>query len=249
MNDIRKIVFSDFYFNNRWLSDFDAEIGGSSPTSFNISVLPEKQLTTQSVMGVDGELITSVRFLPRTFPIPIVLHDLSRVREIANWLSCIEPQYFQFKGDNVRIKCLVDSAVDVTKLFTSIGTAEIKFIAHDVYYEAIDDITHVFNNPAVGQIFNFHNQGTSPSKPMIRVYGTGTVTIDLNGEEFTLDGITGGYVDMDCAKQTVFNTSGNKYHIFRGKFKNLVLKPDYNDIKLVNGSVTKIEVQCRSRWL
>ena len=249
MNDINKVIFSDFYFNNRWLSDFDAEIGGSTPTLPSISALPEKEIGTQQVMGVDGQLVTSVRFLPRTFSLPIVLNDLSRLRELANWLGAIEATDFHFRGDNVKIKCMVEGAVDVAKLFGSLGTADIKFIAHGVYYEAIDDITHVFNSPVVAQVINFHNQGTSPSKPMLRVYGTGVVKIQLNGEEFTLDGITGGYVDMDCAKQTVFNSTGNKYHIFKGKFKNLSLKPDYNDLKLVSGTVTKIEVQCKSRWI
>lgn len=249
MNDINKIMFSDFYFNNRWLSDFDAEIGGSTPTLPSISALPEKEINTQSVMGVDGELVTSVRFLPRTFSLPIVLNDLSRLREIASWLSSFEPAYFHLKGDNVKIKCMVDSAVDVAKLFGSVGTAEIKFIAHGVYYEAIDDITHVLNAPVAGQVYNIHNQGTSISKPTLRVYGSGVIKINLNGVEFTLDGVTGGYVDMDFQKQTVFNASGNKYHIFRGKFFDLNLKPDYNDIKLVSGSATKIEVQCKSRWI
>ena len=143
MIDLTEIDITDFYFNNHWLSDFGGIVAGKSGfTSY--SLLPSKEIKTEKIIGVDGELITNVRYNPRTFVVPVYFSDITRIRDIAGWLNVKKPMDFNCGKDMVKIKCMFDSAVDIQN-YNLTGTTELKFIAHNPYFSLISESYEVFN--------------------------------------------------------------------------------------------------------
>ena len=88
------------------------------------------------------------------------------------------------------------------------------------------------------------NPTAYPSKPLIRIYGTGTATV--GNTEITLTDNTGNYTDIDCELMDSYRgaASRNQYVSFTGN-DYPVLEPGDNQVLLGTG-ITKIEIT--PRW-
>lgn len=79
-----------------------------------------------------------------------------------------------------------------------------------------------------------------PSKPMLRVYGTGTVGV---GDATLTVGGTQSYVDIDCERMDAYTGSTNMNGYVSGTFP--VIEPGANGVT-ISGSVTSVEIT--PRW-
>jgi predicted phage tail component-like protein len=131
----------DFYFNGHWLSEFGGMICGKSGFN-NISILPQLEIKTEKVLGRHGEIVYDSTYQPRSFVVPVKFEDISIIRDIAGWLNATEPQDFYFKGDAIKIQCLIDSALDL-EMYCYQGVVDLKFIAHNPLYTSIEDFKYV----------------------------------------------------------------------------------------------------------
>lgn len=299
----------DFYFNGRWLSEFNGIIAGKNGLA-PFSSIPSKEISTEKILGVDGELVTNVRYNPRTFVVPVLFNDLTKLRDISAWLGVRQPTDFYFKNDTVKISCMIDSAIDIEN-YNMAGTVELKFIAHNPYYYAVNDIKYIFAKFDRGfsqidplQIYNtvnitqydrytpatyevvtvdtqtmsknttwqlytdgtvtkngsvitmevtsfatqtLFNDGNCDSFPLIKVVGTGNITVGINGDAFTVNNVV-DYCYIDSYYYSCYRDSTNKINDFSGNF--LKLKTEYNTISVVStGTITSIELQCNSKWI
>ncbi|MBR2554964.1 MAG: hypothetical protein IKE94_08915 [Aeriscardovia sp.] len=78
-----------------------------------------------------------------------------------------------------------------------------------------------------------------PSRPLIRIYGTGTV--DINGQLITVNTVD-GYVDIDFDTMQAYKGSTNCNN--NVEFSELTLQPGVNNIDLT--TVSKVEI--KGRW-
>lgn len=248
MKDINNIKFDDFYYNNHWASEYGITIGGASGVPLS-SPLPTIDTQTQKIIGVHGAFITSSQYNPRTFVIPIVISDLSRIREIAGWLSNLEPSYFYYKGDSVKIKCVINDAQNDIQYGImenlKAGITDLKFIAYDPFYELINDKYYCISTFTSKTTIS--NDGNWESQPIIKITGNGDVRFKLNGMSMLIKAVsTSATIDMKYF--TVVNdTNLNKLSNFEGSF--ITFLPGRNEFEMESGNVSKVEIWCRSKFI
>ena len=93
-----------------------------------------------------------------------------------------------------------------------------------------------------------NNQGLEKSKPILKLYGSGTITISLNGlTAFTVTiDEDDDYIAIDSMEEEAYNDTELKNRNMSGEFP--LLETGNNTISWT-GSLTKIEVTPNSRWL
>lgn len=241
---LSKVDFSDFYFNGRWLSELGGRIAGLNGLH-PFSVIPAKEIKTEKILGMDGELVYSSRYQPRTFVVPVFFENIENIREIALWLSPKEPKDFHFKGDEVKLQVMLDSAIDIQNYCLQ-GITELKFIAHNPYFQTIKNQIRVYLTDLTN-VKTFQNKGNVESAPLIEVYGHGDIVIELNGELLKFKNVS-TCVKMDNLYYTVYQgNTKNKITDFEGNFT--TLKVGDNTLKLTSGNCTSINIHCRHKWI
>lgn len=91
-----------------------------------------------------------------------------------------------------------------------------------------------------------HNKGTYYAEPIIKVYGSGTVTVTINGKSYSCKNVS-EYVTIDSTIEMVYKNSINKNndYLIRDFPK---LKKGENTISF-SGGTTKLEIEPNWRWL
>lgn len=261
MLNLANMNFEDFYFNGRWLSSLGGQICGKDGVS-PFSVLPAKDIKSEKILGVDGEIVFSSNYQSRTFNVPIMFEDITRIREIAGWLNVDKPTDFYFKNDTVKTKVMFDSAIDF-EAYALQGIVELKFIAHDPYFKLITEATQEFTsglNLGVSVI----NSGNAKSYPLIRIEATEDVIISINDLPIRIVDID-EYIYLDTLYYTAYkgdiimpSSCINKIDTVYDQL--IVTEPTLlttfpvlnigaNELKVVGGTVTKITVNTRPRWI
>lgn len=261
MLNFNGITFDDFYFNGRWLSDLGGIIAGKDGLSL-FSVLPAKEIKSEKIIGRDGEIVYGSSYQPRTFSIPILFSDVSRIREIASWLNVAQPTDFWLKGDGVKLKVLFDSAIDL-QAYALQGVVELKFIAHDPYFVELTPTPSVLTTGLDN--ITVQNVGNVECYPLIKFTGTGDITVDINNSRYRFKSVD-QYVYLDCYYYTVFKGDPNNPSGAINKLQNFVKVNELNgvesypttmpifniganSIKLVSGTCTEIQIINRNRWI
>lgn len=270
MNQILDIDYTDFYYNGYWLSDFDGmAIGRTGQPPF--SLLPTLEIESDKIMGNDGEFVYNSFYNPRTFTVPVLFNDISKLRNIAGWLNSKKPTDFYYRNDDIKLSVMKEGLIEVTP-YTLQGTTELKFIAHDPFFYAINDKIYLINQTGYikttidlpvtsntiysdrveiktfqGNNINIVNGGNVESYPIYVIIGTGNITCTINNISFNLAlGSTDDKVFIDTKYFTVYDSQYNRLNSFDGNFP--LLKNGVNTI-LTTGNVKSLQIKCRSRWI
>jgi len=94
---------------------------------------------------------------------------------------------------------------------------------------------------SVGTLYNV---GSTISKPVIKVFGTGSITLTINGLNVYLTNVS-EYVTLDSNLEDAFKDSVYKNTDMQGEFP--VFEVGQNTISW-SGSITKLEIQPNWRW-
>lgn len=92
-----------------------------------------------------------------------------------------------------------------------------------------------------------HNRGNMKSKPIVTIYGSGTVELSLNGTHILDIKIDENYVTIDSEEMNAYHDGTLKNRMVTGDYANLVLNTGDNELSW-NGDVTKIIIENYSRW-
>lgn len=92
---------------------------------------------------------------------------------------------------------------------------------------------------AEGAIYNI---GTYEAQPTIKVYGSGNVTVTVNGKDFTVQGVTASAI-IDCENMMAYE--GQTLLVTAGEFPTLPLGKS----TITFSGATKIEITPNWRWL
>lgn len=90
------------------------------------------------------------------------------------------------------------------------------------------------------------NKGTVYSEPIITVFGSGDITLTVNGEDFPLYGVS-EYITIDSERMEVYKGTANQNSKFGGE-RFPCLEVGENAIGWT-GNVTKVEIEPKWRWL
>ena len=90
-----------------------------------------------------------------------------------------------------------------------------------------------------------YNPGTYYSEPIITIYGTGNVTLDINGKSYTVGNID-GHVTINAEIQEIYKNNVNKNNTYKtADFP--TLDAGASDISWT-GNVSKVIIQPNWRW-
>lgn len=93
------------------------------------------------------------------------------------------------------------------------------------------------------------NYGNTLSKPIITIYGTGTINLSLNSyQAFVINLGNESKITIDVEKMEAYNNGILKNRLVTGDYNNFMLNVGKNTISLT-GEVTQVDIENYSRWI
>lgn len=221
-------------------------LNGLIITSLPPITKPKMRYTAEEIDGVDGDTINKLGYgaYDKTFEIGLSYnYNVDDVIEYFNTQGQItfsnEPdKYYNFTTLN---------QIDFEKLLR-FKKAKITIHVQPFKYSNIES-PKIFNFTEESQNLIVRNNGNIYSKPVITLFGSGTINLSLNGIEVFTITLNGSMV-LDTQSQNAYDPNTkvflNRYVI--GDFKNLYLKVGANTISWT-GNITKVQIDYCSRWI
>lgn len=221
-------------------------INGLIITSLPPITKPKIRYTAEEIDGVDGDVINKLGYsaYDKTFEIGLSYnYNVDDVIEYFNTEGKItfsnEPdKYYNFTALN---------QIDFDKLIR-FKKAKITIHVQPFKYSTIES-TKNYDFSSDNQSLIVRNNGNIYSKPIITLFGNGTIELSLNGKQvFTI--VLNGSMVLDTQSQNAYDPSTldflNRY--VTGDFKNLYLSVGKNTISWT-GNVTQVKIDYASRWI
>ena len=97
--------------------------------------------------------------------------------------------------------------------------------------------------------FSIFNRGNTVAKPVMTIYGSGTINLSLNGAQiFVIDLASAEYITIDSAQMNAYQGDILMNRSVAGDYDDLVLQMGTNVVSWT-GNVTQIEIDNFSRWI
>ncbi len=202
-----------------------------------------RDVSYTSVPGRNGDLVTdNGRYNNITIPYKMTLlnkteFDFSTLaRKIKNWLLS-EQGYFElwdsYDKDYFRLASY-DGEVDIEQELRELGSLSLNFNCKPFKYSFEGQKKNTLT--AHGSLYNAE---LYPSKPYFKIYGSGTVTLNINNESYVFKDIK-DYIEVDSEMMNAYkDTQPLNHKMIGAKFPEFV--PGVNLIAWV-GNVDKIEI-------
>lgn len=208
--------------------------------------IPQKNITQITVPGRDGSL-TQDDGTYGDIEIPIDfwvvnnnnLHEV--FRSIRKWLIGDISDNRLILSDDTEYHYKVKSvkAENVERSLIVLGRFTATFLCEPFVYSNDEELM-TLTSPST--IFNPESFG---GKPHIKVFGTGDIDLTINGKEIRFTGVQ-DYIELDSEVEECYKDSSSLNNRMTGDFP--VLNGDEIPITW-SGSVTKIEITPRWRWI
>lgn len=204
---------------------------------------PRMRTQVLTLDGRDGSIITNLGFEAYKKKIKIGLTKGYDIDTLIEWLNGSGQLILSNESEKYFNAQIVES-IDFEKLLR-FKTAEITFEVQPFKYSTVER-QKTYETTGLQQI-QVINSGNYTSKPIMTIYGSGTINFYLNGvQQFTLELNTNDVITLDSAEQEAYSETGLRNRIMNGNF--LVLKQGTNILSW-DGTITKIEISQFSRWL
>lgn len=222
-------------------------LNGLIITSLPPITKPKIRTNIEEIDGVDGDFIYKLGYsaYDKTFEIGLSYnYNVDDVIEYLNTEGQItfsnEPdKYYNFTTLN---------QIDFNKLLR-FKKAKITIHVQPFKYSTIES-TKTYNFTEESQNLIVRNNGNIYSKPIITIYGSGTINLSLNGlEAITINGLNEPIV-LDTQSQNAYDPETKDFlnRNVIGDLKNLYLKVGVNNLRWT-GNITKVEIDYCSRWI
>lgn len=241
---MNRVARDTLVYNGRALTEFNVFFDGSK--SFGT---PEKDYELISIPGRNGDLsIFNNRYKDITVTFPCFIRD-NFVENYRNLMAFLNGSngYLRLETskepDHFRKALFLGSVEPKTGAFNKSGHFDLTFRCNPQrWLKSGEKWTHIEGGASV-YFSTIYNPTLQPAKPLIRLYGTGSVDMGT-GHFATVGTNVYDYVDIDCDICDVYTEGGiNLNNKFNGTFP--VLLPGENQIGVM-GSPCEIDVQ--PRW-
>ena len=227
-------------FNGRSTHEFGIFISGESTYS-----APERNVTSQEVPGRNGSLLFDMgnfKNISVKYPSYIVEDLPSRIRDFLNFAGSqigyqrLEDTYHPYEFRMARFK--TNPSIDTAGYMNRSGKFTLDFDCKPQRFLKSGEDAVEFSDDGI-----ILNRTNFPSKPLLRVYGTGTGSVGVGSETITITNLD-GYMDIDCEIMDAYKgaVNCNSYVSFTD---DIVLRPGESGISF-NGGITSIEIT--PRW-
>lgn len=92
------------------------------------------------------------------------------------------------------------------------------------------------------------NSGNYFSKPVMTIYGAGTINLNINQSPFIISLGNEEYITIDASAMEAYKGTELKNRLVTGDYSNFVLNVGDNSISW-SGNITEIEIEKYSRWI
>ena len=230
-----------FIFNGRSSNDFTGLIVQELPPITK----PAMRIERTEIEGLDGDILDYQGYSAYDKTILIGLSRGYELPAIINWLKGSGKLILSNEPTKYYNAEIVEQ-IDFERLVT-FKTAEIKIHVQPYKY-LVDEVIQEVTDTTANTSLSVTNQGYIESKPIITIYGSGTVTLNINDISVATINIDDTYVTIDAIKQDCYKGSTLKNRYMTGDFEAIKLNAGTNKITWT-GTVTKISVDAKSRWL
>jgi phage-related protein len=199
---------------------------------------PDANIEKKPVPGRDGFLTEDYGTYQGTVKPCECSLDNGDADDICSWLTGSGDVIFSNKPDKI-YKAVIINKVPFKKVIPIFHNFIIQFDCQP-HANSINNDLITLTSP--GTIFN---PGTANSEPIVKVYGSGNITLTINGININLYNVV-DYVTIDTFLQDAYKDTVLKNNDMAGDFPELI--PGSNIITWT-GSVSKIEITPNWRWL
>lgn len=211
-------------------------------TAMPPTVRAAKRLESITVPGRDGSLHeTDGAYDNYTKTIECAIKDRKKIDEIAAWLTGSGNIIFSSEPDKV-YKVSIVNTIPITQMMKTFQKFQVNFDTYPFKYSVNaygDAIT-------LTKASNVLNKGTVYSRPIFKIYGSGVVTLTVNGKDYPISSID-GYITINSEVEECYKDDVNCNHALSAdSFP--VLSLGANSIRWT-GNVSKIEITPNWRWL
>jgi predicted phage tail component-like protein len=225
-------------FNNK---DSYSDLGLSITHRPNIPIA-EESINTIEIEGLNGSL-TEKYGTYKDIPIPIEFNAVNRkdihsqFRQVKAWLQSIQDNKLVLNDDPdffYKVNYITFDK-DIERKFKVLGTFTATFVCKPFSYSF-----EVLNKITITQSMKLSNEGTAIAYPIMKIYGSGDITLTINNKNIVLTGITDN-ITLDSVMQEAYNDNAeNLNNKMDGYFPTLDVGS--NNISWI-GAITKIELQ------
>ena len=202
-----------------------------------------KRYESTEVEGRDGSLTRFLGYEDLKFSLNfnvLFQSDIKqKLREIKGMLAVSKTLSFD-DSPNFFYKIKQAQISETESVIKASGVFNVDFVAEPFEYEK-STLTAYTTKP-----ISLNNKTTTTALPVIKVTGTGTVVLSVNGVGITLSGLTSS-ITLDSELQEAYTgLTTNMNSSMNGEFP--ILRTGNNTITWT-GMVTKVEIDPRWRWL
>lgn len=201
------------------------------------------------IAGVDGEIVSSnsnYKGIRQDYPLYMDMtnsKEQATICDVVNWLNTLDgwvELVYDFDNTYFRLgyHC---SEFNIENSLTETGKVILTFALKPYKWLLTGQTALSFNANTT-----LINPEPCPSLPLIKLFGTGSSGISINGVNYTAAGVS-GWIAFDCESMQAYTTNGNANHQINF-YPFPTLKPGSNSIKLT-GNTTKVEIMPRWRRL
>lgn len=203
---------------------------------------PLMRAQIEEIDGRDGDIVTKLGYSAYDKEMIIGLHGNYNVDDVIAFFDSEGVVIFS-NEPNKYYKYQILEQIDFEKLIRY-KVARVIFHVQPFKYAANEQMI-----TKQTQSFTVTNNGNTGAKPIITIYGSGTITLSLNGVQlFIIELGNEGYITLDAAQMEAYKDGILKNRLVSGDYDSLVLNVGANTISRT-GSVTKIEIENYSRWI
>lgn len=204
--------------------------------------IPTRKVNDIEIAGRSGTLHEDTNsFENYTKDISCHVMDRKQIDKVCQWLTGFGEVIFSSEPDKV-YRAYIKNQIPFNNILRNINDFLIQFDCQPFKYS----VNWQDEALTLTQATTVFNKGSFSSEPIMTVYGTGEVVLNVNGKEYTVEGVD-GFVTIDTEMMEVYKDDENKNNSFTADdFP--VFEVGVNEISWT-GNVEKIEIQPNWRWL
>lgn len=229
-------------------------INGKKSTLINgliISTLPpitkpKMRANLETIDGVDGDTINKLGYSAYDKTFEIGLSYNYNVDDVIEYFNTEGQITFSNEPDKYYYFATLNQ-IDFEKLIR-FKKAKVTMHVQPFKFSTVES-KKSFTFSSDSQSITVRNNGNIYSKPILTLYGSGTIELSLNGTQVFTINLNGSMV-LDTQTQNAYDPI-NKDFLNRaviGDFKNLYLKVGKNTISWT-GNITQVNINYCSRWI
>jgi len=199
----------------------------------------ERNVDEIEIQGRDGDVTIDYKtYKPVIYTLECTVLDEDKMESIKSWLDGFGDLIFSWRSDKY-YKAKMINKIDISESMDSLGEFPLLFKCQPHAYSLGNEIITLTDTGTI------YNSGSAIALPIIKLFGTGSLTLTINGNIVNLTDVV-DYVTinsdlMDCYKDTLL-----KNNDMSGEFP--ILEKGNNYISWT-GTVSKVEITPNWRFL